>query len=529
MQRAKFPNHRLAAHCPMMRAATMFILALGLVIPPQKSHAQELSKRFRFSSFETPFILQGYFEGSFVIKPGAVHVFLSRATIRRRSDLQPTILEHVTALTWHLAHMENGRWNKVKGSQSRQAVDRILGVGESFTLSDLQFVLPYDGKSPLSSCWLLAQMEATPMNVPQDKQRLGHCYAHSPRDIFIFGAPAASSGAQPSAAQPSAAQPQTAPGTTGLTVVDEESIAQLQAMIKHANELIARVEADRAGPTASSRADVAKLRQGIAEWQRALQDRQNRAAGNTQPSGTGGQPAAATPAPPDANGNFKVGDMVEFNLHVSRPGDKWDEKYTLVGKILQVLDAPSAEAAKYYVRRMASTNGDSRETNVRSFQVHPLKRTFADEYDPKYLFGSWRLGRGGQITFSEGIDGSTLLKTNELSFAAYEGQLSINGNGSYVWRVRKDQPPLWRNWIKSDDPDYPIRLLRGDNGEDWLVGPFGKDEKGNLCIRLKSAKAGTSVNLGTEQIWGVRIGQAPYALPASTAGKFDSSAAPPLR
>ena len=92
---------------------------------------------------------------------------------------------------------------------------------------------------------------------------------------------------------------------------------------------------------------------------------------------------------------------------------------------------------------------------------------------PNWLFGTWSVSVSGGILKTAPGDGF-LYTTNAVE--AQAGFLTINGNGTYNWKVAGDPPAningTWRNATKKEmgrQGGAGIVLLKGEAGSDWIA------------------------------------------------------------
>jgi len=218
---------------------------------------------------------------------------------------------------------------------------------------------------------------------------------------------------------------------------------------------------------------------------------------------TGGTGTASTKANSSKSGPFKIGDIVEISWYTPVNG-KWDESEISAGKIIGIQDAEP----KYQVR-MFTSGGKQRDLFQHSYRVRRPRWAVYNDYDPRLFIGSWNVGtmggRSEQVISERDTSVGTLSTTkSEITGGGPGEMLTINADGTYIWKVTKNQTIKGR-WIKSNDVDLPITLKQGYGGADWGVGPNGR-ARGSYNIRVKQlSKSG--VKEGSQQVSGPPIGK----------------------
>ena len=141
------------------------------------------ARPFSFSSLNTGFGIQGDFEGEYRIYPDRVVVRVTKADIRYSEHCQYQGRELLSAVKFGLGANANGGW-KVAHAGRAALLEQVMRPGDRLSLGELHFSIPTGEAVDLSQHWLVAQMEGTALDVPAEKRRKGHAYAHSSPDIF---------------------------------------------------------------------------------------------------------------------------------------------------------------------------------------------------------------------------------------------------------------------------------------------------------------------------------------------------------
>ncbi|MEB3102381.1 copper amine oxidase N-terminal domain-containing protein [Ferviditalea candida] len=96
--------------------------------------------------------------------------------------------------------------------------------------------------------------------------------------------------------------------------------------------------------------------------------------------------------------------------------------------------------------------------------------------DLSYFFHTWKMRIPGAVVTSP-IPGTSDVVTNATP-GADAGNLQVKSDGTYVWQSIWDGKTIKGSWRKTNLPDYPIILLRGEEGKDWKLGKSDKNTWG---------------------------------------------------
>ena len=170
-----------------MRLNFLAVVLLAVIFPVTK--AQDTSgpeaRAFRVSPLDTPFAVQGDFEGDYRIYPNGIEVKITKAEIRVSEHCPYKGRRLLSSVKFGLATAidDKGRWKIVTAAQEL-VVDRVVQPGDSFSLGELYFYIPTTDSIDLSKHWLAVQIGDNVMDVPSEKKRKGYAFAHSCRDLF---------------------------------------------------------------------------------------------------------------------------------------------------------------------------------------------------------------------------------------------------------------------------------------------------------------------------------------------------------
>jgi len=146
--------------------------------------ARAADSHFNISSFDTPFAMQGEFEGEYVVFPNRIEIRVTKTNIRIGEHCPYKGRRLLSGVSFGLAtNTDNKKW-KIAYRGSEYLLEQIMRPGDAVSLGDLYFVIPIDGTIDLSKYWLVVQMNDTALDVPKQELVAGFAYAHSSKDIF---------------------------------------------------------------------------------------------------------------------------------------------------------------------------------------------------------------------------------------------------------------------------------------------------------------------------------------------------------
>lgn len=169
-----------------MKSGFLALAVLLIISPLVKAQDADLTQShpFKISSLNTPFAMQGEFEGEYRIYPDLIELRVTKANIRIGEHCPYKGRRLLSAVKFGLAtSTEDKRW-KIAHAAQEFFLEQVMSPGDSHSLSELYFYLPKDHSIDLSKHWLVVQMEDTVLDVPGEQRLKGHAFAHSCRDIF---------------------------------------------------------------------------------------------------------------------------------------------------------------------------------------------------------------------------------------------------------------------------------------------------------------------------------------------------------
>ena len=139
---------------------------------------------FTISSLNTPFAMQGEFEGEYRIYPDRLELKITKADIRISEHCPYKGRSLLSAVKFGLAtSTDDKRW-KIAIAGQELFLEQVMRPGDLHSLGELYFYIPIDDSIDLSKHWLVVQMADTVLDVAEEKQLKGYAYAHSCKDIF---------------------------------------------------------------------------------------------------------------------------------------------------------------------------------------------------------------------------------------------------------------------------------------------------------------------------------------------------------
>ncbi len=154
------------------------------------AHAQTVAEYepvpFHISSLDTPFAMQGDFEGEYTVYPEGISVRLTKALVRIGTHCPYKGAREFRAISIALAtNNENGRW-KMDLRSLKHPVARVMLPGDEYRFDGVEFFIPKRLTTDLSKHWLVVQMDDLVLNFPSRAEPTeGYAFASSCRDIFI--------------------------------------------------------------------------------------------------------------------------------------------------------------------------------------------------------------------------------------------------------------------------------------------------------------------------------------------------------
>jgi hypothetical protein len=160
-----------------------FLIAIASVCHAQ-TQAEEAAIPFRISSFDTPFAMQGEFEGEYRILPDSIEILIKKAVVRVGTHCPYKGRRRLGAITFGLAMATGEKSWKRSTVSPPYIVERVLTPGDQIEFGAIYFSIPRYADLDLQKQWLLVQMSDLVMDMPDGKPMEAYAFAHSCRDIF---------------------------------------------------------------------------------------------------------------------------------------------------------------------------------------------------------------------------------------------------------------------------------------------------------------------------------------------------------
>ena len=160
------------------------ILLLCQFAPEAEATLAPEAVPFHISSFETPFAMQGDFEGEYLVYPTYVEVSLSKAVIRISEHCPYKGRRNFAAIRFTLAtDTPDGKWDMAFKSP-KLFVGRIMNPGDEYSLGAAHFYIPKEETTELAKYWFVIQMDDLVLDHPKGGPVEGYAFARSCKDIF---------------------------------------------------------------------------------------------------------------------------------------------------------------------------------------------------------------------------------------------------------------------------------------------------------------------------------------------------------
>lgn len=146
--------------------------------------AASSSNKFHISSLNTPFAMQGDFEGEFRVLPDSIQINLNKTDIYLSDHCQykgGRLLSHIRFGL--VTKVENDKW-RVTVKSEMLPLNKIMYPLDEYSVGTAYFSIPIDKTIDLPSSWLVIEMGDNPLELINGKKIEGFAFAKSRRDIF---------------------------------------------------------------------------------------------------------------------------------------------------------------------------------------------------------------------------------------------------------------------------------------------------------------------------------------------------------
>lgn len=167
------------------RFILLFILCAlcGATAVQAQSAVDNSSTSFSISSIKSPFAFAGTFEGEYRIKPGAIEVTISRATILLRDNCPYRGRRQLAFINVSLASANPTGGRTVVSHARAIPVGETMMPGDEYIADKLRFSIPKDSSLDLSNCWLVVEMGELTLD-SSEEDKVGYAFAQSDKNIF---------------------------------------------------------------------------------------------------------------------------------------------------------------------------------------------------------------------------------------------------------------------------------------------------------------------------------------------------------
>jgi hypothetical protein len=172
-----------------MKPGLLTLVALMIISPlaSAKNVSSPEAHPFSISSLNTAFATQGDFEGEFRIFPDRIELRVTKANIYLSEHCPYKGRRLLSGLKFGLVTSTDGkRWKEANSGQDLYLA-QVMSPRDTYSLGELYVVIPIDNSIDLSKHWLVAQMEETVLDIPEERERKGYAFAHSCRGHFQVG------------------------------------------------------------------------------------------------------------------------------------------------------------------------------------------------------------------------------------------------------------------------------------------------------------------------------------------------------
>ena len=164
----------------MTLIAISFLATPAQVAPEQTPDARP----FRISSIGTAFGVQAQIDGEYVIEGDRIRLRIAKAEILVSEHCPYKGRRQLSALRIGLGTRVEGRSWKIDQKGESFLLSNVMVPGDKFEFNEVFLDIPLDPSVDLSTHWLVLQIEAIALDLPDRGDRKGYSFAHSACDIF---------------------------------------------------------------------------------------------------------------------------------------------------------------------------------------------------------------------------------------------------------------------------------------------------------------------------------------------------------
>lgn len=162
-------------------------VALAQEQPEALAHnaSKPVAMPFHFTSYDTPFAMQGEFKGEYRVFSNSVEVRLTKAVVRIVEHCPYKGLRQFAGLRFILASEKpDGKWDPTFKSP-KLFVNWVMKPGDVYVFEgDIYLNIPKEATTDLTKFWFVAQMDDLILDYTKGEPRPGYALAMSCKDVF---------------------------------------------------------------------------------------------------------------------------------------------------------------------------------------------------------------------------------------------------------------------------------------------------------------------------------------------------------
>jgi hypothetical protein len=160
------------------------MLLLCPLAPKAEASLEPQAVPFHFSSYGTPFAMQGDFEGEYRVYPESVEVSLTKAVIRISEHCPYKGRRQFDAIRFMLGTVLPDGKHHIAFKSNKLVIGRIMMSGDVYDLGAVHFSIPKEETTELAKHWFVVQMDDLTLDNPKGFPVEGYAFAQSCTDIF---------------------------------------------------------------------------------------------------------------------------------------------------------------------------------------------------------------------------------------------------------------------------------------------------------------------------------------------------------
>jgi len=142
-----------------------------------------ITKPFRISSLDSSFAIGADIAGRYRITEKAVEVYVISGLLRYQLPLRH--LKVIDDISFLLAGESELNTFESHERSNKSTLDYPVAQGDQLAIFCRRFIIPIDESTELRERWLTFHIRSRTLNSPgRPLHVIGHCYAHSDREIF---------------------------------------------------------------------------------------------------------------------------------------------------------------------------------------------------------------------------------------------------------------------------------------------------------------------------------------------------------